>query len=42
MDDEREGFAERAIDVGSAVERLGDVLQDSEITRGSATRTLIS
>jgi hypothetical protein len=42
IDDEREGLAEGAIDIGRAVERLGDVLEDAQVSRVGATRALIS
>jgi hypothetical protein len=42
IDDEREGLAEGAIDIGRAVERLGDVLEDAQVSRAGATRALIS
>jgi hypothetical protein len=37
IDDERERFAQSAIDVGGAVERFGDVFENAEVARRRAT-----
>jgi hypothetical protein len=41
IDDERERFAQSAIDVGGAVERFGNLLEDAQIARAGA-RSFIS